>query len=354
MEAVRCLAEPRPPWREILGTARAFIGGDSVTFLVAHANSELLALEHFNVSEQALSDYVQHFHSQDFLVPLAIGSASGIWLDTEVRFSRRYLESSSYYVDFLCRHKMRQLITFTFEEGPLRRGGLSIHRENIVPNTRSQAESDDVRIFTNTLQSAIRERRSAAQQFLDVLEAAFLAGFGEPICLLTPAGSVVSMTPGSARALLQNAGLDQRDGRLWHASKAIRAELERAIHEISRGLRSKATVAIPGQLSGFCSVDFCRGDPLLSVASENLILARARTHDGVRLVASGALRERYGLTAAEEHMLATLVAGMTTNQYAHENCLSVNTARKRLASLMEKTDCHRQGDLVRKVAGGAR
>lgn len=66
-------------------------------------------------------------------------------------------------------------------------------------------------------------------------------------------------------------------------------------------------------------------------------------------VDSRELRTVYGLTPAEASLTAALVQGETLAQIAAGRQIAVDTARKRLKSIFEKTKTHRQSELIQRV-----
>ncbi|MEU2033773.1 helix-turn-helix transcriptional regulator [Nocardia amamiensis] len=60
-----------------------------------------------------------------------------------------------------------------------------------------------------------------------------------------------------------------------------------------------------------------------------------------------ALRQLYGLTAAEAHVAAAALRGEGLRPIAEELAVSVNTARTHLQHVFHKTGTHRQAELVR-------
>ena len=64
-------------------------------------------------------------------------------------------------------------------------------------------------------------------------------------------------------------------------------------------------------------------------------------------VPDNVLAPLFDLTAAEARVLALLVAGKTLSEAAGELGVRTSTAKTHLLRLFEKTDTHRQSDLVR-------
>lgn len=61
------------------------------------------------------------------------------------------------------------------------------------------------------------------------------------------------------------------------------------------------------------------------------------------------LTQRYGLTASEARLLSALIAGQDLADYAESAGVGIGTVKTHLKSLFNKTDCHRQVELVRTV-----
>ena len=66
------------------------------------------------------------------------------------------------------------------------------------------------------------------------------------------------------------------------------------------------------------------------------------------------LYEFYHLTPAEARLAALIVSGYSLHAAANKLHISKNTARTHMKRIYDKTEMHRQVDLVRLVASGAR
>lgn len=65
------------------------------------------------------------------------------------------------------------------------------------------------------------------------------------------------------------------------------------------------------------------------------------------------LREQFGLTAAEARLAAALVARQSVHEYALHRGLKLSTVRSALKSILAKTGCRRQSELVLILKGWA-
>jgi DNA-binding CsgD family transcriptional regulator len=63
------------------------------------------------------------------------------------------------------------------------------------------------------------------------------------------------------------------------------------------------------------------------------------------------VKATYGLTSAETRVLIAVVNGRRPADFAAEAGLSLNTVKTQIKAVFAKTGCHREADLVRKIAG---
>lgn len=71
---------------------------------------------------------------------------------------------------------------------------------------------------------------------------------------------------------------------------------------------------------------------------------------GTSRIEPGLLGTAFGITPAESRVLAALMAGVRPKEFAALHKVSLATVRTQIAALMDKMDCERQADLVRKAA----
>ncbi|MFZ3121507.1 MAG: helix-turn-helix transcriptional regulator, partial [Variovorax sp.] len=140
LEAAHHLSDTAPPWGDVLEGARQLIGGDSASFILFSRTGELLDCQQRGVSAAAEREYVAHFHAHDIVTPATTGSPEGSWFDTAELFSPNALSRNPYYVDFMCRHRMRQMLTLIVEQAPTRHGGLTVQRAEPRETGRRQLE----------------------------------------------------------------------------------------------------------------------------------------------------------------------------------------------------------------------
>ncbi|MEJ8826395.1 helix-turn-helix transcriptional regulator [Variovorax humicola] len=273
VDAAQQLSNPEPPWTDVLEGVRQVIGGDSASFIMFDGTGALLTLEQINVDPLAELEYACHYHAHDIVTPATIGAGEGAWLDTQELFSPSTLSHNGYYVDFMCRHRMRQMLTYIVEENPRRRGGVTVQRSNPRDHARWQFESQPVRTLASTLQDALAQRRKIAYQWFASAESAFDA-FDEAICMVNNNGAVLRMSPKAESWLGEDAALRLRRGRLWHPLEAFRTRLLEALDRVVLNGRPER-LAVPGhrKLDGML-LDLACADAHLRFGRETSVLVR--------------------------------------------------------------------------------
>ncbi|RYY92021.1 MAG: helix-turn-helix transcriptional regulator [Comamonadaceae bacterium] len=346
LEAAHHLSDAVPPWGDVLEGTRQLIGGDSASFVLFSRTGELLDCQQRGVSEAAEREYVAHFHAQDILAPAAVDAAEGTWFDTEEVFSPAMLSRNPYYVDFMCRHRMRQMLTMVVEQTPSRHGGLTVQRADPRGGGREQFAQGAALQLSAAIRDAVLRRRAAADQWFATAEAAF-DGFDEALCLVSKRGAVLRQSPLAQSWFTRDQSLRIRLGRLWHASPAMREALHDALAAVAeRGRRIAMTLPDQGDVPG-CELDLALAGRYARVGNEPLLLLRIRLASDSVDARLRTLGPAYGLTLAEQRVLGALIAGESPAQHAETRGVSIHTVRKQIAMLKEKMGCTRQVDLVR-------
>lgn len=347
LDAIAHLSDREPPWTALLEGMQQLIGGDSATLILIDGSGELLNFQQHDVSPAAERVYTEHFFAHDIVAPLTIGAAPGSWFDTQELFSSSLLSKEAFYVDFMCQHRMRQLLTFILEDSPQRRGGLTVQRNMPAGHARRDLESNTVRRATGALRRGMAQREAMTRQWFDTAESAF-DGFGEAICLTTPRGTVLRASARARELFGQGHSLRLHGGRLWHPGPDVQRALQSALTQAPRA-REPMRLAIPDDAGGVCRLELVPAAPELSLGKEALVFLRMR-HDGTRVPPSiDSLCGTFGITPAEARVLTALMAGQSPKQHAVLQGVSVHTVRSQVTSLMTKMECARQVDLVRKA-----
>ena len=351
LEAVERLTDPEPPWLAVLESARRLVGADSATFtLLDHADA-LLMFQQTQGRPEAERDYLDHFHALDIMLPKARTAGAGEWLDTHVLFPASTLARDPYYVDFMCRHRVRQMLTLMVENSPSQHGGLSFQRATPTGDSRRQFESPAIRTFNHALQQALARRRRMAQHWIEAVESGF-AAFDDALCVTTCSGGIVWLSPECEHLLRGSSALRVRNDHLWHPEASVRAALHLSLARASSTTHgvghTPLRLTVPHPQGGTpCQLEFAPAHARVKLGDESTVLIRIQCHAVPRAVSAPALCGAFGITPAEARVLAALIAGQSATEHALARGVSVHTVRKQIATLMDKMDCTRQVDLVR-------
>lgn len=346
LDAIAHLSDREPPWTALLQGMQQLIGGDSATLILIDSSGELLNFQQNDVSPTTEHAYTEHFFAHDIVAPLTIGAAPGSWFDTQELFSASLLSKEAFYIDFMCQHRMRQLLTFIIEDSPQRRGGLTVQRNMPASHARRDLESTTVRRATSALRRGMAQRDAMTRQWFDMAESAF-DSFGEAICLATPRGTVLRASARAREFFGQGHALRLRGGRLWHPGADVQRALQSALTRAPQA-REPVRLAIPDDQGGLCRLELVAAMPQLSLGKEALVFIRMHREGTHSLPPVDSLCDAFGITPAEARVLKALMAGQSPKQHAGAQGVSVHTVRSQVSSLMTKMECTRQVDLVRK------
>ena len=348
LEAAQHLDEAQPPWTDVLEGFRQLVGGDSATFIMCDGAGKLLQIERQGVDAQAVRDYVEHFHAQDILMPLTCNLGAGNWVDPSEVYTQAQLSSNAFYADFMCSHRMRQLVAFMVEGTPARFAALTVQRSLSIDDVHSVTESTQTRQFTEALRQAVRRRQLRNVRAWASADAAFTA-FGEALLLVTPSGVVLHLSARARIWLDARSALVLRDGRLQHPVPRLQAAMTVALRQAVDSDEA-CCLLLPNAYGAVDRLELARADHQMSLGGEGLVLMRLCREPGTSRIEPGLLSTAFGITPAESRVLAALMAGVRPKEFAASHQVSLATVRTQIAALMDKMDCERQTDLIRKAA----
>ncbi|MBS0341885.1 MAG: hypothetical protein JSS56_15285 [Proteobacteria bacterium] len=350
LDAVHHLNDAVPPWHDLLNAWVAVAGADTGQFM-SFKGGELLEMQQVGSQAVVEREYASHYYKQDFMVEGCRGVPAGDWIDSETLLGERGKQRNEYYVDFLLKHRLSQCVCLMIEATPTHTSGISFCRSQASEKFLGRLLEDErVRRLNLAIQAAVAQRHRAGAQWLGAVESTF-GDFGEAICLVDREGLVVHASSAARDALAVHAGICVLRGMLRHSNEKVQSMLLAALREVGEsGQARQITVAATGDAS--CSLDIARADPRLRLDRRGLMLLRVRRHHRQDENSLAPLAVAFAITAAEQRVLLALLRGQTPAGYAKARGLSIHTVRKQIATVMEKTGCTRQVDLLR-LAGGA-
>lgn len=349
LEATQHLTDDEPPWDALLGSTQRFMGGDSATFIVFDPAGSLIATRQHNVDAKAEQEYVQHFHAHDITTAHTRDAAQGTWFDTTRMRTIGMLPDERDYLDYMHRHRMRQMVGLIAIRAPDMHGGFTVQRSTVRTDVSDWVQRPEVRRFSAAVQAGLSALHRQRQDWVTHAQST-LECFAEALCILSPQGRVLHASPG-ARALLDGeCGLRVRQGRLWHADEEGRRMLATGLQAATMHRQSCSLPLGPSPGRPWGHADFAPAPAWVGLGAQGPALLRLRptlAHDATLLPRR--LAAAFRLTMAEARVLAGLTMGESVTEHAQRHGSSPHTVRKQVATLMHKMGCTRQVELVRKA-----
>ena len=270
----------------------------------------------------------------------------GAWLDTQTLLPKPQRERNAYYVDFMCKHRMRQLYSFIIENGPARRTSFGFQRASAWDGLSSFLASERIRTYSQAVQQAVERRRAQAASWLAATDSAF-DSLGEASCLVHGTGHVVHASP-AAKAIFDTRGsvILQR-ARLSHPDAKERERLLAAVLRAGTPGQVERLAFRDNRCGSPLHLELLCANPVLRFGREPMVFIRLRRAAKILLASPDLLSRALDITQAEARVLHALATGVSLNDFARRRGVSIHTVRKQVATMMVKMDCTRQVDLVR-------
>jgi DNA-binding CsgD family transcriptional regulator len=356
-------AEPAH-WDAFVGALERHYPGQRITFFGHAQNQSLPSMRYSrNYGANDLQAYLAHFYNcSPYIVrcrTLPVGRAA----DYTRLIRDAELMETEFYNDYIRARRLGHYATgvlIDYEPTTLRGTALSLtdHKDN-PERRREQMRLIDLlaphlarSIRLGRIMTAERQRSEAAQAALD--------HWSHAAFVLQADGQVVYMNR-LAEALLRRAdGLTiSREGQLRGADDAVTRRLGAAVRRIATAAGAIAAedrepgdggVLLP-RPSGAASLrsmiaplPFLGGHLAFGAGVVLMLIFEA---DRTRRAPVAWMGDTFGLTPAEQRLAEAVINGEPLAVAAERLAIRLTTARTRLKTILTKTHCHRQADLVR-------
>jgi DNA-binding CsgD family transcriptional regulator len=313
----------------------------------------------YNLTPEELDDYVRYYHQTDLWTQRAFERRvpTELAVDCDRIVDPAELQRSEFYNDYLKGIDIQGCLGVMFEggEGTFPRVHLSVYRPNGSDTFDPEAETIMQALAPHLHRALDLGFRFAALRSRDhgKLEALNHLDFG--VAGLDQDGSIAFMNDQAERILAEQDGLHIRHGciiadnhpdneQLWTLlrntigaqSKATRSSGGWTAVSRPSGRRAYAVTVAPG-----VGIPTVAGIP---AAWALVFISDPETNPELP---AERLARLYGLTQAEAQLAAALASGVTLNEYAESNALSLHTVRWTLKQIYAKTGTRRQAELVR-------
>jgi DNA-binding CsgD family transcriptional regulator len=348
-------------WRVFLESLRTAVDGSAASLLC-----EDLQSQHCTFAATTFTDpepmrlYDEHWGSAD---PWAHSPNSGRLSERSVivgdeLIAHRDMRRTAYYEDFARRYDIVRALVGVLERNALALSVVSISRSE----RRGPFSEREVALVEPLVPHIARALQLHRQLLIATGAADHLASaideLSRATLLLDSRGRVIFMNRAAEQLIDARDGLCVDNGELRAARAAdttrLRALLaEAAATSMGQGIGAGGTLAL-GRPTGrrplmALVAPLTRRPDFFSNSEPPAAVVIVTDPERVTVPDVETLRALLGLTSAEAALTRLLAQGVALNEAAVHLGLRIETVRTRLKTIFEKTDTHRQADLVRLV-----
>jgi DNA-binding CsgD family transcriptional regulator/PAS domain-containing protein len=300
------------------------------------------------------ADYMSHYGKID--PSRAIwdrAAACGRLLRVSESLPRSFLRNDEWYIDWLLRGGVCDVLGTTLYESPSRKMSVGLYRAigDVGPFPRAEEQ----------LQALMPSLRNAARLHVGLIDAGYRSAIGRSsidqlaagAIFIDKDGRIIDTNWAGDKILLTGDGLTMRNGRVSARRSFETAKLARLIADAAA-----AEGSVPSAGCMLIARDDGRPPYVVRVApvsggltGDDLPMAMlvVSTSDE-RRVSQGELAELYGPSPAESRIALALARGKRLTELAGEFGVQITTLRSQLSSTLTKCGVERQSDLVRLIS----
>jgi DNA-binding CsgD family transcriptional regulator len=349
-------------WSTFLNRIADALGGWSANFIAHDFSSPDTQIAITGRTDpEAVAMYTTHWHSFDpwAASPLTPRSTAGLVLHGEELISRTDLRQTAFFNEFGRLYGIVGLAGF-IEVSPQALSCISL----ITPPERTPFSTTDAEFLHSLLPSIRRaidlHRRLSGAELMSLCSAAILDRLPQGVLLLSRRGTVRSTNRAANEILRARDGLLLDRGELRGATPTATNQLRDAVSAaITRNpaRRDNVVLSLPRpSLRRPYSITIAplpSSQRMLMSPGEAVVVMFVADPDKSTLVDPETVAHVLGLTPTEARLACYLVAGLTLEEAASHLGVRIATVRWRLKIIFQKTDTHRQSDLVRLVLTAA-
>ena len=349
-------------WEAALSGIAAATNSAAVQLIVADSKSGLPIFNLINEGwEEPAREYVDHCVSIDERVPRMLQLPHAIPVIHEKLYRGDEQAGSIVYNEFLSRYDAQSQCIVRMDGGE----GLSVLVALLRSRRIGPHQGELLRVYEHLLPHLLRVVRMrhalVTTNNLHTPLASLLDSRQLGVVFLGRQREVLECNETAAKLLRESRGLVIRNRCLAAARPADERTLRRLLNEVI-GL---STTARTDTRSSFRAPVVLRGAPNLMVTAAPIVsklldfgahraVAVVILHDRElkRCIDPESLHALYGLTRAQSNVAVCLAKGMPLPKIAQTLNIEVETVRKHLQVVMEKTYTHRQAELVALLSTG--
>jgi DNA-binding CsgD family transcriptional regulator len=342
-------------WPEVLDAMSRLIDAEGASLVAQDRHTHRMDGAAVGDHATALKEYGDYYGRINPVWPPTFAASAGeVLIDREIVGTSDF-ERTEFFNDFCIPHQLHSSLAVKVLNTPLASAVVSLSRRATKP-VFGRAEGRLLEYLAPHLKHALAVSQSLAEVrslTSGLMAALHLLPHG---AMLVDGHARVKFANGAAEALLQ-----QRDGvslgpeglqaRNAEDTQILRSQIAYAARQRSAG--SDLLLTRPGRRPLRLQTVPCRPhaderDTWSLVADpQGLVLLLMFDDAEAKYTAPEILRRRFGLTHAEANLAMAIVDGQRLKVVAQQQDISLATAKTHLQRVFEKTDTHRQVELVR-------
>jgi DNA-binding CsgD family transcriptional regulator len=340
-EAAHAVENAYAPWEELVEAARKTIGADAMTFMIFdNSTRSLHALVQRGLGETVESEYCNHYQHLDAMVAVGLKSEPGTWID-----SAKHVDWSDHaeYVDFLERSKIGQVIALVLGQCGSYFAAFSLQRQSQSSGTYGSLDGMD--LIGCRIRDAFLKRMHLANANASLIRDAVE---DDTTCFATVslAGKIEFSSENMGRVLRGGEALAVKSKRLSHSVDYWNEKLLYSLRT-SLGERRTVHITVPSSWGRFFKIKISPIQATATIGVKDLLSVLIERSDVFDIPSSKELKEAFQLTNAEARIYALLASGGRIGDGVRSLGVSESTLRKQISSVMRKTGCESQTELIR-------
>jgi DNA-binding CsgD family transcriptional regulator len=337
-------------WKEALGLCGQYAGGvdaQMVTIEKKFKTPIATVYAETEFSQQAGTDYIDHYITIDPRASILSGRTVGDWLCCNQVFDQKFVDHNEFYQDFFIANGARFALSACVDDNKENQSFLGIMRA-IGQRPFGVIEQQAAQRFSGHLQRALRlQKHTQALQNKAELGARAIDVLTLSMLIVNHKGVILHLNA-SAENLLnsRHSGLTCKTGSLFTTDQTNKNHLTALIADATGYPAVGGAMFLYGEQTQQLFISpLPAASPFAQDWQTPLALVLVM-ESGTKLSALNALGKLYNLTPAELRVASALLTGDSAEEYGQKAGVSQNTVRTQLKSLFRKTGTSRQSQLV--------
>lgn len=344
--AVRCIESSQSPWQDVLETTQALIGADAGCFMAWNrCTNELQSFVQRGHDGSTERDYTSYYYRTDVVAQNAQKLRAGRWLSSSWLMTPAEWRREEFYADFLRPHNIGHIFGFALENSADYFVAFAFQCQTENRELSRLGPRRQMLALSSQMRAAYRRRAHAAARSIDAISSV-LDSDTESFCLVGLGGHLDHYSPQNNPYLAGNHLLRVRANVLEHADVACNQRLKSAIKAVLAD-GHRRLIVLPESWGRVHRISLCPISRPLTSGAQPCVMARVEVRDMFRTTPDELAAQLFNLTPAEARLLMLLFSGHDATECTVSLNVALGTVRKQIASILRKTGCHRQSELMR-------